>query len=94
MSYELAVVVRVWTIRVLSKLLGCRTMEGNMELIVSIADYVGTVMVAYAALSVHHRILHEHKIDNMVYRIMRKEQVTGLIGVVLITAAFVLRLAI
>lgn len=52
----------------------------------------GTIMIAYAALSVHHRVLHEHKIDNDVFRSMRKEQHTGKIGVLMVIIGFVLEL--
>lgn len=50
----------------------------------NIVDTVGALMVAYAALRVHHRVLNEHRIDKAVYMIMRVEQKVGVTGVILI----------
>ncbi len=53
---------------------------------------IGKLLVAYTAIAVHHRFLKEHKIDAAVFRIMRREQYVGIVGVILILAGFCLQL--
>jgi hypothetical protein len=53
---------------------------------------IGTLMIAFAALRVHHRVLSEHKIDNHVIRVMKRERVIGITGVFLIIIGYVLEL--
>lgn len=50
----------------------------------------GELLVAYTVLRVHHRVLHERKMDKKVFRAMRKEQVIGLIGALLILSGFLI----
>jgi len=52
----------------------------------------GSLLVGYAALSVHHRVLNEHRVDDRVFRVMRIEQKLGILGMVLIFIAFILNL--
>ncbi|MDP3955677.1 MAG: hypothetical protein Q8Q18_00315 [bacterium] len=47
-------------------------------------DMFGTLLIAYAALTVHHRVLHEHRIDEKVFRSMKSEQRLGILGVALV----------
>jgi len=47
-------------------------------------DTLGKLMVAYTTLMVHHRVTHEHKIDELVFRAMKREQFYGFIGIVMI----------
>jgi len=63
-----------------------------MEIVIYTLDVIGKILIAMAALMVHHRVLHEHKIDRKVYRSMKVEQGYGILGVVLIVAAYVLRI--
>jgi len=44
-------------------------------------ELLGAVMIAHAALRVHHRVLYEHKIDKQVFMVMRREQYIGWLGV-------------
>lgn len=53
---------------------------------------LGTLLVAYAALRVHHRVLHEHQMDNKVFRTMRTEQGLGILGAILIVGGYIMRL--
>jgi len=62
----------------------------SMELIALMLDTVGTLLIAYAALNVHHRFRHEHKIDEEVFQAMRQEWSIGIFGIILIILAFVL----
>jgi hypothetical protein len=49
-------------------------------------------MVAFTALMVHHRFRQEHKVDEKVFRSMRREQVIAIIGMLLIIVGFALQL--
>lgn len=59
-----------------------------METIGETFDVLGKILVAFAALRVHHRVLNEHKIDDRVFRIMKKEQILGILGVVFIVIGY------
>jgi len=55
-------------------------------------DLIGKVMVGFTAIMVHHRVWKEHRIDEAVFKEMRREQFIGLIGVALIIAGYVLQI--
>lgn len=55
-------------------------------------NMVGVVLIAFAALRVHHHVLNEHKIDEDVRRTMKSEQVLGIIGVVLVVVGHVIQI--
>lgn len=61
-----------------------------MEIFSITLDTLGTVFIAYAALSVHYRVLKEHKIDEKVFIAMRREQVLGVLGVLMIIVGFII----
>lgn len=63
-----------------------------MEILAETLDVIGKIMIAYAAIMVHYRFRKEHKIDEQVFHSMRREQIGGIVGVVLIVAGYVLRL--
>ena len=63
----------------------------SIEFIGFTLDVVGTIMVAFTALAVHHRVRKEHKIDAKVFRIMRREQVIGIAGITLIILGYLLQ---
>jgi len=56
-------------------------------------DLVGTLLIAYAALSVHHRFRHEHKVDDQVFEAMRLEIKLGIFGIVLVILGFIGKVA-
>jgi len=56
-------------------------------------DLIGTLLIAYAALSVHHRFRHEHKVDDQVFDAMRLEIKLGFLGIVLIILGFIGKVA-
>jgi len=64
----------------------------NSDFLILTIDTVGTLLVAWAALRVHHRVLNEHKISKKVFSIMRLEQRLGVLGVVLIAISYILRI--
>lgn len=64
----------------------------NLEFLGFVLDVIGKVMVAYTAIAVHHRVWKEHKIDEMVFRAMKKEQIIGIAGIILIVIGFMLQI--
>ena len=64
----------------------------SIELISITLEFVGTIFVAYAALRVHHRVLGEHKIDEKVFKTMKREQFIGWTGVGMVVAGYFLAL--
>ena len=65
-----------------------------LRLIGDLSDLIGTLMIAYAALSVHHRFRHEHKVDEEVFKAMSWEIKLGFIGIALIITGFVIKLIV
>lgn len=64
----------------------------SIELIGYIFDVVGKLMIAFTAVMVHHRFLKEHKVDEFVFKTMKKEQIIGIIGIIFILIGFFLQL--
>ena len=52
----------------------------------------GEIVIAYTVLRVHYRVRKEHKIDDRVFRIMKKEQTIGLIGIGFILVGYMLQI--
>lgn len=63
-----------------------------MELIGFTIDTIGKILVAYTALAVHHRFVKEHKVDEKLFMVMKKEQVIGVIGVIMIVVGFMIQM--
>jgi len=63
-----------------------------MELLGLTLEVIGTVMIAYTVLAVHYRVRKEHKIDEVVFKHMRREQTVGIIGILLIIAGYILQI--
>ena len=61
-----------------------------MQLIMTSLNTVGTLLIAWAALSVHHRVLNDHKISKDVYIRMKIEQSLGVFGMILIIVSYLL----
>jgi hypothetical protein len=53
-------------------------------------ETLGTVMIAFTALRVHHRVLKEHKMDEVVFGAMKREQIVGIVGVMFVVTGFLL----
>lgn len=62
-----------------------------LEFVAALFEVVGTLSIAYAALSVHHNFLNEHKVDEKVFQTMKKEQFVAKIGVILVIAGFIIQ---
>jgi hypothetical protein len=66
----------------------------NLELISLIIETLGTILIAFAALRVHHRVLHEHDIDDHVFQAMKFEQFIGVLGVFLVIGSFIIEITL
>lgn len=55
-------------------------------------DIMGKVIIAYTAIAVHHRFRHEHKVDDAVFKIMKKEHTYALLGIALMIIGYLLQL--
>jgi len=53
-------------------------------------DVLGKLMVGFTAIAVHHRFLKEHKVDRRVFASMKREQMIGIIGMILIIIAYII----
>ena len=67
-------------------------LKTNMDIFASTLDIIGKVMIAYTALAVHRRVWKEHKIDKTVFHIMRREQLIGILGIILMVSAYFLHI--
>lgn len=56
----------------------------NLELIGFVLDTLGKLMVSYTTVRVHFRFWKEHQVDDAVFKEMHREQIIGIIGIVLI----------
>jgi len=63
----------------------------SIEFIGFILDVMGKVMVAFTAIMVHRRFRKEHKVDERIFRAMRREQLFGIIGIIFIILGFLLQ---
>ncbi|PIR57213.1 MAG: hypothetical protein COU72_02145 [Parcubacteria group bacterium CG10_big_fil_rev_8_21_14_0_10_41_35] len=54
-------------------------------------DIIGKIIVSYTVIMVHRRMLYEHKIDNVVFKTMKKEQKIAMFGVVIIIIGYALQ---
>lgn len=64
----------------------------SFELIGFTLGIVGKIMIGFTAIMVHHRFRKEHKIDERVFKAMRREQVVGIVGITFIIIGYFLQL--
>ena len=64
----------------------------NIEILIETLRSIGGIMVGLTAISVHHRVLKEHQIDEKVYSEMKREQIVGVTGLLLMFLSFILQL--
>jgi uncharacterized membrane protein len=62
----------------------------NLSILSAAFAALGEITVAYTVISVHHRFMKEHKVDDRVFNIMRREQKVAIIGIILILIGFIL----
>lgn len=65
----------------------------NLNIVSATLTALGEITIAYTVISVHHRVMKEHKIDDKVFKIMHKEQKLALIGIALILAGYIINVA-
>ncbi|MCI5108510.1 MAG: hypothetical protein MRY49_01535 [Candidatus Pacebacteria bacterium] len=61
-----------------------------MEILIITIDTAGTLLIAWAALRVHHRFLNEHRVDEKVLSTMKIEQRFGILGMTLVIIGYIL----
>ncbi|HJZ18537.1 MAG TPA: hypothetical protein VJ208_00320 [Candidatus Nanoarchaeia archaeon] len=66
----------------------------NLEILALTFDFIGKILVVIMAILVHRKIGKERKIDRKVKREIYLEEVLGILGIILITAGYVLKLQI
>lgn len=64
----------------------------NIEFIGFTIGTIGKVMVAFTAVAVHYRFWKEHKIDDEVFKEMKRERNVGIVGIILIIAGYALEI--
>lgn len=64
----------------------------NLEFIGFTLGTIGKLLIAYTAVAVHYRVRKEHKIDQQVFKTMKKEQWYGFAGITLIIAGYLLEI--
>ncbi len=64
----------------------------TLEFIGFTLDVLGKILVAYTAIMVHYRVWREHKIDEKVFRAMKKESLVGILGVALMVIGYFLQI--
>ncbi len=55
-------------------------------------DVLGKILLGVTVLTVHRHVIREHKIDADVLFSMKREQILGLFGILLIVAGYILQL--
>lgn len=63
-----------------------------MEFIGQTVQVIGEVMIGLTAIMVHRRVWKEHRINPVVYREMQREQVIGILGIVLLVGGYSIQL--
>lgn len=55
-------------------------------------DVIGKIMVSFTVIMVHHRFLMEHKVDEKVFKEMKREQKVAYIGIALMIIGFLIQI--
>lgn len=66
----------------------------TLETIATIADYLGKILIVWAVLLVHLKLRKEDRVDKAVEREIKTEEVITVLGILFLTAAFVIKLII
>jgi uncharacterized membrane protein len=64
----------------------------TLDLLGITIDMIGSVLIGYAALRVHHRFLNEHRVDKRVFQTMKIEQRLGVLGIVLVIIGYLIQI--
>lgn len=63
-----------------------------MEFLGFTLDLAGKILVAYTAIRVHYRFRKEHRVDEEVFKSMKREQFLGIVGIVFIVAGYLMQI--
>ena len=66
----------------------------QLEIIGMTIEFLGGIMIAYTAISVHYRFRKEHRIDQNVFNTMRKEQKIGILGIIFLIVGYVVQVIV
>ncbi|MDA1334410.1 MAG: hypothetical protein O2794_00140 [bacterium] len=62
----------------------------SIEFIGFTLEFIGKIMIAYTAVSVHYRVWKEHAVDERVFSEMKRERLLGLLGIILMVIGYLL----
>lgn len=63
-----------------------------MEILGMALTALGEILIGYAVVRVHWRVMKEHRIDAAVFSAMKREQKYALVGILFILTGFVIEL--
>lgn len=63
-----------------------------MEFVGKTLQVIGEVMIGITAIMVHRRVWKEHKINPLVYKEMKREQIIGVLGVILLVIGYFIQI--
>ncbi len=63
----------------------------TIELLGDTLIIMGEILLAYTVIAVHARIQSEHKVDKVVFNEMHREQIIGIICIILLAVGFMIR---
>ncbi len=63
-----------------------------LSIVGSTLDVIGKVLLGVTVINVHTRVMEEHKIDQAVFKAMKREKFIGIISITLIIVGFILQL--
>lgn len=64
----------------------------SLEFLGFTLDVIGKIMIAYAAIRVHYRFWKEHKVDELIFKEMKREQIIGILGIIFIIFGYLLQI--
>ena len=69
-------------------------MKDLFEILAFTLDFVGKILIVYAAIKVHDKVQHEHKLDNKVYDEIKVEKKLALLSASLMFIGYVIHLGL
>ncbi|MCA9387220.1 hypothetical protein KC669_04265 [Candidatus Dojkabacteria bacterium] len=63
----------------------------NYIFLADFLELIGGILIAFTVISVHKKILHDHRLDDSVFSTIRREQVLAVVGIILLITAFIIK---
>ena len=63
-----------------------------MEILANTFTFLGELLIGYTAIAVHYRFRKEHKVDEEVFTIMKREHFLGIVGIISLIIGYGIRL--